>query len=121
MTLYSDLHVKPVINAAATLTRLGGSLMPPEVLAALQPEAVVPAMLVLVSEQAPNRTVLCAGAGTYEAAHITLTQGVHLGLTEDTPERLLARLAEVTDRAGEQVPQSGAGQAANEVGKALAR
>lgn len=35
MTLYSDLHVKPVINAAATLTRLGGSLMPPEVLAAM--------------------------------------------------------------------------------------
>lgn len=35
MTLYSDLNAKPVINAAATLTRLGGSLMPPEVLAAM--------------------------------------------------------------------------------------
>ncbi len=35
MSLFSDLHVKPVINAAATLTRLGGSLMPPEVLAAM--------------------------------------------------------------------------------------
>ncbi len=114
-----NVHVNCLAPTAAT--RMTEGLMPPEVLAALQPEAVVPAMLVLVSEQAPNRTVLCAGAGTYEAAHITLTQGVHLGLTEDTPERLLARLAEVTDRAGEQVPQSGAGQAANEVGKALAR
>jgi L-seryl-tRNA(Ser) seleniumtransferase len=35
MSLYSDLNVRPVINAAATLTRLGGSLMPPEVLSAM--------------------------------------------------------------------------------------
>jgi L-seryl-tRNA(Ser) seleniumtransferase len=30
-----DLGLKPVINAAATLTKLGGSLMPPEVIAAM--------------------------------------------------------------------------------------
>ena len=94
--------------------------MPADVLAALRPEAVVPAMLVLAAENAPTRTILCAGAGTYEAAHITLTEGVHLGLTEDTPERLAERLAEVTDRHGEQVPQSGAAQGTNEVGKAMA-
>lgn len=35
MTLYDDLRAKPVINAAATLTKLGGSRMPPEVLAAM--------------------------------------------------------------------------------------
>jgi L-seryl-tRNA(Ser) seleniumtransferase len=33
---YQDLDVRPVINANATLTRLGGSLMPPEVVAAMQ-------------------------------------------------------------------------------------
>ena len=97
-----------------------GMVLRADVLAALQPEAVVPAMLVLAAESAPTRTILCAGAGTYEAAHITLTEGVHLGLTEDTPERLAARLAEVTDRQGEQVPQSGAAQGTNEVGKAFA-
>jgi hypothetical protein len=37
-------------------------------------------MLVLVASGAPTRTILCAGAGTFEAAHITLTQGVHLGI-----------------------------------------
>jgi hypothetical protein len=36
------------------------------------------------------------------------------------PEQLAARLAEVTDRTGEQIPQSGAAQGTNEVGKALA-
>jgi D-glucosaminate-6-phosphate ammonia-lyase len=33
--IYDDLGVTKVINGAATLTRLGGSLMPPEVLAAM--------------------------------------------------------------------------------------
>ena len=80
----------------------------------------MPAMLVLAHESAPTRTILCAGAGTFEAAHITLTQGIHLGLGADVPEQLAARLAEVTDRTGEQIPQSGAAQGTNEVGKALA-
>ncbi|HZP83103.1 MAG TPA: aminotransferase class V-fold PLP-dependent enzyme [Chthonomonadaceae bacterium] len=35
MGLYAELGVRPVINACATLTRLGGSLMPPEVLEAM--------------------------------------------------------------------------------------
>ncbi|WP_027475569.1 SDR family NAD(P)-dependent oxidoreductase [Curvibacter gracilis] len=114
----NNIHVNCLAPTAAT--RMTEGLMPADVLAALQPEAVVPAMLVLAAETAPTRTILCAGAGTYEAAHITLTEGVHLGLTEDTPERLAARLAEVTDRHGEQVPQSGAAQGTNEVGKAFA-
>lgn len=114
----NNIHVNCLAPTAAT--RMTEGLMPAEVLAALQPEAVVPAMLVLAAETAPTRTILCAGAGTYEAAHITLTEGLHLGLTEDTPERLAARLAEVTDRQGEQVPQSGAAQGTNEVSKALA-
>jgi L-seryl-tRNA(Ser) seleniumtransferase len=33
---YSQLGIRPVINAAATLTRLGGSRMPPEVLDAMR-------------------------------------------------------------------------------------
>src|SRR6266498_2653335 len=35
MTLLEELELKPVINAAATLTRLGGSLMPPPVIEAM--------------------------------------------------------------------------------------
>lgn len=36
MTLYEELGIRPVINAYATLTKLGGSLMPPEVLEAME-------------------------------------------------------------------------------------
>ena len=114
----NNIHVNCLAPTAAT--RMTEGLMPKDVLEALRPEAVVPAMLVLAAESAPTRTILCAGAGTFEAAHITLTQGAYVGLAADTPEQLAARLQEVTDRNGEQVPQSGAAQGANEVGKAMA-
>ena len=106
--------------APTAATRMTEGLMPEAVLKALEPEAVVPAMLVMASEDAPNRTILCAGAGSFEAAHITLTPGVHLGLSDDTPERLAAALAQVSDRHGETVPLSGSAQGTLEVGKAMA-
>ncbi|NJN83061.1 MAG: aminotransferase class V-fold PLP-dependent enzyme [Caldilineaceae bacterium] len=36
MSIYDELGIRPVINAQATLTRLGGSIMPPAVVAAMQ-------------------------------------------------------------------------------------
>ena len=105
--------------APTAATRMTEGLMPEAVLKALDPSAVVPAMLVMASEDAPNRTIICAGAGSFEVAHITLTQGVHLGLTPDTPERLAAALGQVTDRQGETVPLSGSAQGTLEVGKAM--
>ncbi|MDP3617596.1 MAG: SDR family NAD(P)-dependent oxidoreductase [Rhodoferax sp.] len=113
----NDIRVNCLAPTAAT--RMTEGLMPEAVLAALKPEAVVPAMLVLVSQEAPTRAILCAGAGTFEAAHITMTQGVWLGTDASTPERLAQRLTEVTDRAGDSVPASGAAQGGNEVGKAM--
>ena len=35
MSIYRDLGVRKVINASATLTRLGGSVMPPPVVQAM--------------------------------------------------------------------------------------
>ena len=112
------IHVNALAPTAAT--RMTEGLMPAEVLAMLAPEAVVPAMLVLAHESAPTRTTLCAGAGSFEAAHVTMTQGVYIGTGPDAPEQLAARLAEVTARSGEQVPASGAAQGTLEVQKAMA-
>ena len=114
----NNIRVNCLAPTAATLMTEG--LMPQEVLDALKPEAVVPAMLVLAHESAPTRTILCAGAGTFEAAHVTLTSGIHLGLGSEVPEQLAERLAEVTSRTGEAVPASGAAQGTNEVGQAMA-
>ncbi|MGP1629677.1 MAG: SDR family NAD(P)-dependent oxidoreductase [Giesbergeria sp.] len=112
------IHVNALAPTAAT--RMTEGLMPAQVLAMLEPEAVVPAMLVLAHESAPSRTILCAGAGGFEAAHITMTQGIYLGTGPDVPEQLAARLAEVTASEGEQVPPNGGAQGAFEVQKAMA-
>ena len=109
----SDIRVNCLAPTAAT--RMTEHLFPPDMLAAFSAEAVVPAMLVMASEDAPTRAILCAGAGGFEAAHVTLTQGVHLGRGADVPEQLAARLAEVRDRTGEIVPGSGAEQGGNEL------
>jgi NAD(P)-dependent dehydrogenase (short-subunit alcohol dehydrogenase family) len=101
--------------APTAATRMTEALFPPDMLAAFGPGAVVPAMLVLAGEEAPTRTVLCAGAGGFEAAHVTLTQGAYIGTGADAPEQLAARLAQVRDRSGEAVPGSGASQGANEM------
>lgn len=113
----NNIHVNSLAPTAAT--RMTEGLMPPQVLEALKPEAVVPAMLVLVSEDAPTRTTLCAGAGSVEAAHITLTQGAWIGLEAQAPETLAANLRQVLARAGDMVPESGAAQGSQEVTRAL--
>jgi len=113
-----DIRVNSLAPTAAT--RMTEDLMPEAVLQALKPEAVVPAMLVLVSENAPTRTILCAGAGSVEAANITMTQGAWIGLDGQSPERLARQLEQVRDRTGETVPQSGAAQSTHEITRATA-
>jgi len=113
-----DIRVNCLAPTAAT--RMTEGLLPPAVLAALQPEAVVPAMLWLASADAPSRAIACAGAGSFAAAHVGLSAGLHLGLGDDTPERLAEAWAQVSDRDGDQVPDSGAAQGRQEVGLAMA-
>lgn len=114
----NDIRVNSLAPTAAT--RMTEGLLSEAVMAAIRPEAVVPAMLVLVAENAPTRTILCAGAGNVEAANITLTQGAWLGMDGDAPERLAAALDTVRDRTGEMVPPNGSAQGTHEVAKATA-
>lgn len=108
-----DIRVNCLAPTAAT--RMTQDLFPPDMLDAFGPEAVVPAMLVLASADAPTRTTLCAGAGAFEAANVTLTHGAYVGTGADAPERLQELLEAVRDRSGETVPGSGAEQGANEL------
>ncbi|MEI8030726.1 MAG: SDR family NAD(P)-dependent oxidoreductase [Comamonadaceae bacterium] len=113
----NDIRVNCLAPTAAT--RMTEGLLPQAVLDALEPQAVVPAMLVAVSQDAPTRTIFCAGAGSFETAHITMTEGVWIGTDAMAPERLAARLHEVTDRADDCVPPNGSAQGSHEVGKAM--
>lgn len=113
-----DIRVNCLAPTAAT--RMTEGLMPEAVLQALEPRAVTPAMLVLASADAPNRTILCAGAGSFEAAHVTLTRGMWIGTGDDAPEQLAMQLDVVRARDGETVPESGSAQGQNEVALATA-
>ena len=115
-----NIHVNALAPTAAT--RMTDGLMVPEVLRALRPELVSPAMLVLAHESAPNRTILCAGAGSFEASNITMTRGVHINTDcvplEKMDSRLAQQLAEVLNRQGDIVPDNGFVQADVEIRKA---
>ena len=111
-----DIRVNCLAPTAAT--RMMEGILPPEQLALLRPELVSPAVLALVSEQAPTRVILCAGAGGFELAQVTLTQGVFLPGAAPTAENLLAQWAQLADRNGDMVPPQGFDQARHELRKA---
>ncbi|MEO7115487.1 MAG: SDR family NAD(P)-dependent oxidoreductase [Caldimonas sp.] len=105
--------------APTAATRMTDKLLPESMLRLLEPGAVTPGLLTLVAEDAPTRAILCAGAGSFERAHVTLTQGIHLGHEDDTPEQIAARFDEISARDGETVPESGAAQGTMEIAKAM--
>ena len=112
----ADIRVNCLAPTAGT--RMLEGLMPAEVLAALAPEAVSPAILALVADNAPTRTILCAGAGSFEQAHITLTRGIHVGWGDDAAERVLGAIGEVGSLEGMAIPANGAAQGQLELAKA---
>jgi NAD(P)-dependent dehydrogenase (short-subunit alcohol dehydrogenase family) len=112
-----DIRVNCLAPTAAT--RMTAGLMPESVLKQLEPGSVTPGLLALVAEDAPTRAILCAGAGGFERAYVTLTQGIHVSRADDAAEQVAARWEAISDRDGETVPESGAAQGTLEVGKAM--
>jgi NAD(P)-dependent dehydrogenase (short-subunit alcohol dehydrogenase family) len=110
------VHVNAIAPTAATGMTEG--ILPEEQLKLLRPEFVAPAVLALVDESAPTRTILCAGAGSFEIANITITKGIHVAGNPPSADELVARWADVVDRSGETVPAYGFTQSEIELKKA---
>jgi NAD(P)-dependent dehydrogenase (short-subunit alcohol dehydrogenase family) len=85
--------------APTAMTAMTEALLPPDSGAVLTPDSVTPAVLFLVSENAPSRVIMGAGAGVFAVTHIAETPGVYLDEAERTPEEITARFAEIADRA----------------------
>ena len=68
-----DIRVNVLAPTAATGMTAG--LLPPEIAALLTPELVTPAVLFLVGENAPSRTIMGAGGGVFAVTHIEETAG----------------------------------------------
>ena len=73
-----NVHVNALTPVA--YTRMTANLMPPEAENLLTPESITPAAIYLVSDKAPNGTILCAGAGVYSVSKIMESDGLSLGL-----------------------------------------
>jgi len=104
--------------APTAATGMTEGVLAPDALARLAPEAVSPGLLALVGQDAPTRAILCAGAGHFASAHVTLTDGVFIGDGGDAGERLVAAWDRIVDREGEIVPAYGFTQAERELASA---
>ena len=113
-------NIKVNCLAPTAATAMTAGLLPPAVLEKLAPAAVTPGLLYLVSENAPSRVILNAGAGTFARSYVTMTMGVHIGTGADADDQVAAQFEAISDRDEEAVPQSGNEQGLNEVGKAMA-
>jgi hypothetical protein len=101
--------------APTAATQMTDGVLAPEALARLDPALVSPGLLALVADEAPSRAILCAGAGHFALAHVTLTQGCHVGEGPGTAERVIARWDAIGDRSNDLVPAYGFMQAEREL------
>ena len=111
------------VNAIAPVahTRMTDDLLPDEAKALLQPEAVTPAVVFLVSTDAPTGVVMAAGAGGFAVATIVETPGVWLPEDERDPETIAVRFDEIADRSSSQAFGAGSEQTMKILGMAMSR
>ncbi|MFJ4397378.1 SDR family NAD(P)-dependent oxidoreductase [Pseudomonas sp. NPDC089396] len=91
----NNIRVNTLAPMAAT--RMTEDVMSAELLAASRPEQVSPGALLLVSEEAPTKLVLSAGAGVFSALRMEETTPVFIGGADLTPEAILAQMDRITD------------------------
>lgn len=101
--------------APTAATQMTEGILSPEALAALAPDRVSPGLVALVEENAPTRAILCAGAGHFASANVTLTQGHFAGLRDGAADQVIATWGAITDRTGESVPGYGLVQSEREM------
>ncbi len=94
-----NIRVNTLAPTAAT--RMTQDLLPPEALEVLQPETITPGLLYLVSEDAPTKTILGAGAGVFAQSRIYETEGVLLDGAANTPEAVAAAFDTIHDGQGQ--------------------
>ncbi len=107
------------VNTIAPLagTRMTQDIMPEEAFKAFDPVNVVPAALFLVSEESPSNVIMGAGGGFFHTANVTMTRGKVLNGDDRSPEGVAAHFAEISDRTGETVPQSGSEQSMSAIAR----
>ena len=91
----NNIRVNTISPTAAT--RMTEELLPPQALELMRPEAITPAVEFLLSEDAPTRTIMGAGAGSFAVIKILETEGINLPPSDWTPDAIAAHFAEISD------------------------
>lgn len=110
-----DIRVNCLAPSAATQMTQG--LYSEEDLKGLSTDLVSPGVVALASANAPTRTILLAGSGAFEQAHITMTQGVYVGDHPDCASQIENLWDRIGSRHDERVPDAGSAQYTHEVGQ----
>lgn len=110
------------VNCLAPMaaTRMTEGLLPQAALDLSTPESVTAGLLTLCDDDAPNRTILAAGAGGYAKAVVYETEGIYLTPDEQTPENVRAGFDDLSNTEGQQELVQGGQQSMKFIGKAAA-
>ena len=92
-----DIRINTLAPTAATAMTKG--LLPEAALALLNPETITPGVLFLLGQDAPSRTILSAGAGTFAVTQIRETKGTLIE-GKITAEIIAAQWDQITDATG---------------------
>ena len=95
-----DIRVNTLSPTARS--RMTENLMPEEILEKLTVESVTAGLVYLVSDDAPNRMILCAGAGGYSETKVYETQGINLSEGEQTAENVAKFIDKIRDISGQE-------------------
>ena len=95
--------------------------MPPQALELMKPEAITPAVEYMLSEDAPTRTIMGAGAGSFAVIKVLETEGVNLPQSEWTPDAVAAHFSEISDMSKAKALQGAFEQTQKYVAQAAAK
>jgi NAD(P)-dependent dehydrogenase (short-subunit alcohol dehydrogenase family) len=110
-----DIRVNTLSPTARS--RMTEGLMPEEILEKLKVEPVSQGLVYLVSDDAPNRSILCAGAGGYSLTKVVETQGVNFTEDEATAENVAAHWDAISSMEGAEEFTNGGQQGAKFLGR----
>lgn len=114
----NDIRINALAPTAGT--RMTEDLMPEQIVKLFAPEAVTAGMLTLCDDEAPNRFILCAGAGGYSSASLFETDGIFVPIDKQTPETVRQNWEAITGEEKQAKLESGAKQGEKFVTKAMA-
>ncbi|MGB3866988.1 MAG: SDR family NAD(P)-dependent oxidoreductase [Xanthobacteraceae bacterium] len=114
-------NIRANMISPAAATRMTEGLLSPQASQLMRPEAITPAVEYLLSEGAPTRTIMGAGAGSFAVIRILESEGINLPDSEWTPDAISAHFAQIADMSRAKALENAYQQTEKYLGQAAAR